>query len=74
MLAGVQVRMARAALGWSSTELADKANVSPTTILKFEAGGGVQTSTLGKMETVLRQAGITFLEDDGHGPGVRARV
>ena len=73
MLSGIQVRMARAGLGWSSNELAAKADVSPTTLLKFEAGGGVHSTTIQKLETVLRQAGISFLEDDGSGPGVRVR-
>lgn len=74
MLVGVQVKMARAALGWASTDLAKKAKISPTTVLKYEGGGGVHSATLEKLETVLRQAGITFLEDDGTGPGVRVRI
>ena len=74
MISGTQVKMARAALGWTSIELAANAKVSPTTVLKFENGEDVRSSTLQKLETVLRQAGITFLKTNSAGQGVRVRT
>ena len=63
MLLPGQVRMARAALGWSLAELARRAEVNPNTISRYETGREVLSGILQKLEAVLRAEGIVFLED-----------
>ena len=85
-LTGAQVRMARAFLRWSVTELAEKANVGISTVQRIEAADDPavyddldwRVSARGKSiqaigETLIR-AGITLLPDDGRGVGVRGKA
>ena len=73
MLDGIQVRMARAALGWGVRELANKADVTPNTVSRIENGGDALASTLEKIRNVLGEAGVIFIDEDDEGPGVRLR-
>lgn len=70
---GVQIRMARSALGWGVRELADKAGVTPNTISRIEGGASARTDTLERIVSVLEKVGIEFLDPNGGGPGVRLR-
>jgi len=65
--------MGRAALSWSTTELAAKAGVGSNTVNRFEAGQDARLSSVEKMRLALQAAGIVFIADDGEGPGVRLR-
>jgi len=74
MIRPVHLRMARAALGWSLKELAEKADVNLNTISRYESGSQVMSGTISKIEAVLRKEGIVFFEDEGElGPGVRLK-
>ena len=73
MLDGVQVRMGRAAVGWSVRELARIAGVTPNTISRIENGGDALASTLERLQTALEDAGVIFIDADEEGPGVRLR-
>ncbi len=73
MLDGVQVRMGRAAVGWSVRELARIAGVTPNTISRIENGGDALASTLERLQTALENAGVIFIDEDDFGPGVRLR-
>ena len=74
MIRPLHLRMARAALGWSLKELAEKAEVNINTISRYESGSQVMTGTISKIEAVLLKEGVVFLEDDGEmGPGVRLK-
>ncbi len=73
MLEGVQVRMARAALGWSVRELARSAGVNPNTISRVENGGDALSSTLEKIQSALEVGGVSFIDANGGGPGVRLK-
>lgn len=68
--------MARAALKWSTQRLAKGASVGINTINRFEDGQDARLSSVEKMKTALKSAGVIFLGDgqsiDG-GPGVRLR-
>lgn len=69
--------MARAALGWTALELAQKAGIGVATVNRFEAGQGKPISaTLSAMALALSDAGVIFLAEgeivDG-GAGVRLR-
>lgn len=69
-----QIRAARGLLGWTRTELADRAIVSTTTVADIERGDvNPRASTLGAIILTLEQAGIEFLRGDaeGRGEGVR---
>lgn len=74
MITRVQVRMARAALGWGVRELADKAGLAPNTVSRFENGAGARVETLAHIEKALEKAGVIFVPaDETGGPGVRLR-
>jgi transcriptional regulator with XRE-family HTH domain len=69
----VQAKMARAALGWGVRDLAQKADVAPATVTRFEGGAGVQARTVDAMRRALEAAGVEFIAENGGGPGVRLR-
>jgi transcriptional regulator with XRE-family HTH domain len=72
MMQPIHLRMARAALGWSLSDLADRAKVNLNTISRYEAGREVLSGTIGKIEKALEIAGIALIqEDDLGGPGIR---
>lgn len=63
MIKRQQISAARALLGWSRTELAEHSDVSERTVARFEAGeGDITTGKLERMETVLIDHGIEFLD------------
>ena len=67
-----QCRAARAFLNWSQSKLAEASGVSRETIINFERDThSPHASNLSALATALEEAGITFLEDDGKGMGVR---
>jgi transcriptional regulator with XRE-family HTH domain len=65
--------MARAALGWTTKDLAAKAAVGVNTVNRFEAGQDARMSSVEKMRATLAAAGVIFIEENGEGPGVRLR-
>ena len=73
MITGVQVKMARSAVGWSVRELASAADVNPNTVTRFETGGGIQASTMAALQEALEGAGAVFIDKNGGGPGVRLK-
>ena len=74
MITSLQVRMARAALGWGVRDLADKAELAPNTVSRFENGAGARVDTLIHIQEALEKGGVIFVPaDDRGGPGVRLR-
>ena len=73
MISRIQVKMARAALGWSVRDLAAKAEIAANTVSRYENGADAYGETLLKMQRVFEQAGILFIDENGGGPGVRLR-
>jgi len=74
MISGAQIRAARALLGISATELAERADVDWSTVQRFEGTEGVPKSrsgTLQRIKETLEDAGVTFLGDPVTSPGVR---
>ena len=65
--------MARAALGWSTQDLAREAGVGVNTVNRFEAGQDARMSTVEKMQVTLANAGVLFIAPNGGGPGVRLK-
>ena len=74
MMTVEQIKMARAALGWSIQFLADKSLVSVRTIKRIESEGMIEKVTPANMKLLretLEAAGIEFIGEAGDGPGVR---
>ncbi len=65
--------MARAALDWSTTDLARAANIGPATVNRFETGRDARISTVEKLRSALEAAGVVFIAENGGGVGVRFR-
>lgn len=65
--------MARAALDWTTTDLAREAGVGSNTVNRFEAGQDARMSSVEKMRAALEAAGVIFVAENGEGPGVRLR-
>ncbi len=71
---GLQLKMARVALGLSVRQAAEIANVSHETITRIEAArGDVKQSTIEKVRAALESAGVEFIAENGGGLGVRLR-
>lgn len=65
--------MARAALGWSTQDLAKNARVGVNTVNRFEAGQDARVSSVDKMRAAMEAAGVEFIPENGGGAGVRLR-
>jgi transcriptional regulator with XRE-family HTH domain len=76
MLTGEQIRGARAMARMEQRELAEKAGVSIETAKRLESKVGTLsalTGTIAAIRTALESAGVIFVDENGHGPGVRLR-
>jgi len=74
MLTCDQIRMSRAALGWSISTLSEKSLVSVSTIKRIESHEGFKKATEANLRLIretLQAAGIEFIGDADDGPGVR---
>ena len=69
----VQLKMARAAVGWGVRELAKKAGVTANTVTRIENGADAKQSTMDRLQHALEVAGIELIDENGGGPGVRLR-
>jgi DNA-binding XRE family transcriptional regulator len=66
--------MARAALNWTVRDLAAAAGLHRNTITNIEVGRYAgDLETLAAIESVLRQAGVEFIDENGGGAGVRLK-
>lgn len=76
-VSSAQIRAARALLGISSKDLAAMSGVGWATVRRFDQSDGIPPSRSGTLERVrhaLEAAGIEFLGDPIHTPGVRLRA
>ncbi|WP_420334930.1 helix-turn-helix domain-containing protein [Roseibium sp.] len=72
MINSKQCRAARAWLGWSQDDLAEKAECARRTIAAFEQEKSVPFDrTLRDIQKTLEDAGITFLMDGAQGIGLQ---
>ena len=65
----IQLRMARAAVGWGVRELAKKAGITANTVTRIENGADAKQSTVDRLQRALEAAGVEFTNSDQ--PGVR---
>lgn len=64
MITSLQVRAARAIVGWSQQELADRAVISVNTVRRVEDEvGDVRVGTLKRLQKALEAAGVEFSPD-----------
>ena len=69
-----QIRGARGMLGMTQAELAAAAGMSTTALNNIERGAAdPKASTLVAIQKALEAAGVVFVAENGHGPGVRLR-
>ena len=76
MISGAQIRAARALLGMSATELAERAGVGWATIQRFESAEGLpqgRSGTIQRIKDTLENAGVTFVGHQVTSPGVQLR-
>jgi len=76
LLIGIeQLRAARALLGWSQSELAEKAGLSLPTVKRVETKSGPRVSDSARyaLQRALESGGVEFIDENGGGPGVRLR-
>lgn len=75
MIYPCQIRAARALIGMSQLQLAERSSVGLATIKRIEAVGSEITGTaktLVKIQKALEGAGIRFIDEaEGLGPGLR---
>lgn len=70
-----QIRAARALLGWSQQELADRAIVSLPSVTRLERSTvDTRISTLEAVEDAFQKAGIEFINERDGSFGVKLRV
>lgn len=69
-----QLRMARAALNWTLSDLSEASSVSSRTIRRIESENGLERATPANIKLIretLEAAGIEFVGTAEEGPGVR---
>jgi transcriptional regulator with XRE-family HTH domain len=69
-----QIKAARALLGWSQADLAQRSGVSAPTVKRLEAAEGEiggRAETGASLVYALQQAGVEFIPENGGGAGVR---
>ena len=73
MVSSSQIKAARAMLGWSAIELANRSGVGSASIKRYEVQDGVpvaNTKNLMSIRNTLEEAGIEFTGDPLVNPGV----
>ncbi len=74
MISGAQIRAARALLGITAADLAERADISHRTLQRFEAVDGLpdaQSRNLNQVKAVLEELDIIFVGDPTKSPGVQ---
>ena len=70
----MQCRMARAALDWTTRQLAQTADVPARQLQGFLAGSGTMSpAAIKRIRAVFDEAGLVFDLDAGVGPGLRLK-
>ena len=60
MITAKQSRMARVALNWTTSELAEYAGVGRATVARFELGNAVADESAARVRVAFEAAGATF--------------
>jgi transcriptional regulator with XRE-family HTH domain len=74
MLTAAQSRAARGLLEWSQATLAERSNLSLSTLRNFEKGrSATTTNNLAAIRHALEAAGVEFIAENGGGAGLRLK-
>jgi predicted transcriptional regulator len=71
MVTSAQIRAARGLLNWTVRDLAEKADVHRNTITRLETQGVEAGYSTSKIVAAIEAAGVIFVDENGHGAGVR---
>ena len=77
MVSSFQIKAARAMLGWSAIELANRSGVGSASIKRYEVQPGIpiaNTKNLMLIRNTFEEAGIEFTGDPLVNPGVTLHV
>jgi hypothetical protein len=77
MVSSSQIKAARAMLGWSAIELANRSGVGSASIKRYEVQPGIpiaNTKNLMVIRNTFEEAGIEFTGDLLVNPGVTLRI
>ena len=77
MVSSSQIKAARAMLGWSAIELANRSGVGSASIKRYEVQQGIpiaNTKNLMVIRNTFEEAGIEFTGDPLVNPGVTLRI
>ena len=77
MVSSSQIKAARAMLGWSAIELANRSGVGSASIKRYEVQPGIpiaNTKNLMVIRNTFAAAGIEFTGDPLVNPGVTLRI
>jgi transcriptional regulator with XRE-family HTH domain len=71
-----QIKAARALIGWTARDLATKAEIGFSTLIRLESADGVPSGNIKTIDAVkkaLEDAGVEFIGTSESGAGVRWR-
>lgn len=77
MITSGQIKAGRALVGWTARELAAKADIGFSTLIRLESENGVPSSNVRTLEAIKKafeEAGIEFIGTPESGAGVRWRL
>ena len=77
MITSSQIKAARGLIGWTARELAEKAGIGFSTLIRLESVVGVPSSHVKTLEAIKRafeEAGLEFIGTPESGAGVRWRI
>jgi transcriptional regulator with XRE-family HTH domain len=72
-----QIKAGRALIGWTARDLAAKAEIGFSTLIRLESEEGIPSSNVRTLEAIKRafeKAGIEFIGTPEEGAGVRWKV
>ena len=76
MITSGQIKAARALIGWTARDLAAKAEIGFSTLIRLESADGVPSGNIKTIDAVkkaLEDAGVEFIGSPDDAPGVRLR-
>ena len=76
MITSGQIKAARALVDWTARNLAEKAEIGFSTLIRLESADGVPAGNIKTIEAIkkaLELAGIEFIGTPDDGPGVRLK-
>jgi hypothetical protein len=74
MITGMHVRLAMGALELNNRSLGKIVQADSATVRRFLHGFSINYKTVAAMELYFKSHGVTFLDADGDGPGIRVKV